>query len=1073
MSENLKSGDSPMLLLEHDKLYFKLGTHKMVHFVNPRVIDASTFVFPLNTMLHWLNISDAIAPLTREYGYLVNMDRVFVKTIFSYNDDACLGAFRHTNQRSETNIINDLIASEKTFKFIKPNVHDLPIPNKTLLVINYGALNARYIYNSNVLNRYYKWYNPYQKMTTQLMQANYRTDRNRYVTINIPSKLPSRVQLDKFANKIISGYLDDIPTYEYFNLIDLWRFLSPDIKEHSLLTNIPVEEYKNTTLMLIMDTKVALLNLNVLYSIVKEYGAVTKLQQLPAASAKKLFYLFICRIVEAASESYDTLLNKEDDPTSDVSININNITGVDDLAISVKNTSVVLDDELNKHPETEFLLAASKRNTDGNSDVDVVDEFDDVEITTNEISEIADTANNKKYTSKQEIYSEPMDTRGKIANEIVALNTYGVMSKNEMVRLHTILEEQPNKPSPYPGDNRTVGQLLDTNTDSYAITPESVNINADDVIKDKRIYRDWVTAFNKKYLQQQYKKDITRTIYALQSAGVVIEDYSVYENASILGATEEHVIKVKTLNGSPSVMKLTLPKIDEEANFKLSGNTYRVRMQRADLPLRKISNTEVGLTSYYGKYFISKATAKKNDIGYWIRNIIISLYEEQGVIKDLVIYSNNNFDCNVPNIYSYIARYIKSFRYNEAVFDFEYVKRVKLFNNLSPEEIVEIEANGTIVGSSNGNPIIIDSDEKLWVYNNNSFTEMEDFYTIFNIDKNDMPSEFISIRIYNKSLPVVLLLSYYLGLENLMIALGTKYTLVERNYKNKDTSKMLFIFKDKALLIDKDHSDGELILAGLMALKDVTSITDYELFTERSGYDVIFTKLELPLLYRNEIRLLETLYVDPITETVLKEMDEPTNFKGLLLRSAEILVNDNYLNPNNINGMCIKGYERIAGMTYKRLVQALKEHENRTHFSKSKMLINTRSVIQAIGEDSTTVLIDDLNPIAVLKQTEDVTYLGEFGRSKDSMSKDTRSLHESEIGIMSEASKDSGDVGISAYLSAAPKIKNIRGFIDTFDFKKDGISSVLSTSAMLAGFAQTDDPKRLNKLGRLYGNVQC
>lgn len=479
------------------------------------------------------------------------------------------------------------------------------------------------------------------------------------------------------------------------------------------------------------------------------------------------------------------------------------------------------------------------------------------------------------------------------------------------------------------------------------------------------------------------------------------------------------------------------------------------------LPIRKISSTEVSLSSYYGKYFVSKASIKREDIGYWLKKLLTAKYEEQKDFKDMVYMENDNRDAIVPNIYAYIARYVKSFTYKNIQFNFEFASRAKMFPELDASQIAAIETHGVIVGVRTGCPVIIDVEERLWVYKNEEYTEVDDFYTMLGISREDLPVEFASIKIYNQTFPIVLLLSYYVGLEDLLRVLETQHEIVDRGYKNTDPNKYIIRFRDNALLITKDYADSDLILYGLTAYKEMLANTSYEILSDRTGFDVIFSKLELPLLYRNELRLLETMYVDPVTESILKELGEPITFKGLLIRCAEILVDDNYVHPNNINGVCIKGYERISGMMYKRLVMSLKDHENRSHFSKSKMMINSYSMIQAINEDSTTVLVDDINPIAMLKQVEDTTYLGEFGRSKDGMSKDTRSLHPSEIGIISEASKDSGDVGITAYLSAAPKLKSTRGLVGEFDIKKDGFSSIFSTSAMIAGFPKTDDPKRL------------
>jgi hypothetical protein len=205
--------------------------------------------------------------------------------------------------------------------------------------------------------------------------------------------------------------------------------------------------------------------------------------------------------------------------------------------------------------------------------------------------------------------------------------------------------------------------------------------------------------------------------------------------------------------------------------------------------------------------------------------------------------------------------------------------------------------------------------------------------------------------------------------------------------------------------------------------------------------------LDIPVLYSNEIKIIETLFVDPVTEKILIKMDKPDNFKGLLLESNIMLLDDQYQNPNDVTGMVFRGSERIAGMMYKELVTAYKEHLNRSSFGKSKITVNPYGVMSKIEVDSTTMQVDDLNPMAAIKQLEDITALGVGGRSKDGMSIDTRKVYPSDIGIISEASIDSGDVGMKAFASSSPLITNTLGMTGKFDPSKHTAANIFSTGA--------------------------
>jgi hypothetical protein len=69
---------------------------------------------------------------------------------------------------------------------------------------------------------------------------------------------------------------------------------------------------------------------------------------------------------------------------------------------------------------------------------------------------------------------------------------------------------------------------------------------------------------------------------------------------------------------------------------------------------------------------------------------------------------------------------------------------------------------------------------------------------------------------------------------------------------------------------------------------------------------------------------MNQMFVDPITRDLLIEMKEPTDFRGLLIRSAQMLLNDQH--PKEFDGafMRIKGYERFAGAVYNELVETLR-----------------------------------------------------------------------------------------------------------------------------------------------------
>lgn len=211
------------------------------------------------------------------------------------------------------------------------------------------------------------------------------------------------------------------------------------------------------------------------------------------------------------------------------------------------------------------------------------------------------------------------------------------------------------------------------------------------------------------------------------------------------------------------------------------------------------------------------------------------------------------------------------------------------------------------------------------------------------------------------------------------------------------------------------------------------------------------------------------MFVDPITERILLEMREPTDFVGLLVRSVELLLTRYHNDEVDMTGMRVVGNERIAGEIYTQMVNALRVHNRHGVKANYPIEVNPEAAWMSLLKDTSKQMEECLNPIQDLKQQEVTTFGGNGGRSRQSLVKRTRAHHENSIGVISELSVDSSDAGNNTYLSANPKFKSIYGLPDnsgTGEMNKDlAPENIMSTSAMMQPCLDMDDPKRLNFCG--------
>lgn len=1027
----------------------KYLTRKSQNFLQPLIIDAKTFQFPKNVIYYNFKVSDTIFRLDRFVPYLGGLDgKVIVKNILNYTSPTPVGIV-HKGPLSDLSIKDVMVKMEKTFRYLTPLADKVEVRDKDLLTINFGALNHTYKYTQHPLNVYYKWYNCFNTIIDTVKINLSKTDKYIFMNYDLPMSLPSRDDLNKISkHKVNSATLNVLTDYTYFNLLELWNWLDPEQHPDTILSKLTYKELSKIIFMFTYENKIILINLAYLYNLNKEFNFTGEIGDINRTSNKlskdmlrKYVYILIYKLIESTPADMEKIDNTADELT--LKIGIKGVNGEEDYVYKDNFDDVDADTAL-EHD----VIEKENQELDG-------------ELSNIEIKETIKDENTEVVESFDEIKDVDIGYSTKILKEVDKLKEFGIINKSSRDKNVTTIEKMLKSKSPF-GDDTTIGEMLDDSKDVFEL--EEVEIRDTNVVFDKEYNKNVIGSMNKTYFKHQYKKDIVRSLFSVQLNNCIIEDISIEKTESILGNVDNITLKVNSLNGRATTLKTIIPEFSEDGSFKLSNNNYIMRPGKQDLPIRKIEYNMVALSSNYGKLFVSKATYAKDDLGGWIKKALSAKYEVDPEFKDLVTLACDNQDGKLPMQYSLIARHVKSFRLKDNYYFFEFKNRNKIIKDLTINGLNALEQNDMVlIGSSKfGKPLLIGQDNVIYV-KEETLKPIGKLFDLLEIDIDDGPIEFINIRLYTRQMPIVLLIGYYFGLENVLKMLGMKYTLVNEK-KVPITSKQYKIkFRDTTLVVDKDYGVGDSIIYGLTSIKDAVVKVDFKSLNNKAKYEILFHSMGLGVLYINEIKNLENLYIDHLTKVSLKKLKLPVNFKSLLVKACEILKDDNYINPNDVSGVCVKGYERIAGMLYHEIVTSLKEFNNKSEFSKSKITLNPYGMLAKINEDSTTVLVDDLNPISLIKQSEDLNSLGFGGRSKEGMNRDTREMHITEIGIVSEASKDSGDVGISAYLTATPNITNIKGLVsETPITEKTSWANMLSTSATLAPFATTEDVKRNN-----------
>lgn len=699
-------------------------------------------------------------------------------------------------------------------------------------------------------------------------------------------------------------------------------------------------------------------------------------------------------------------------------------------------------------------------------DTDNVLEEDEDSIT-EEIREIEKT----EVTDALNIRKIPIEKKEPLINKTNKIKTPEEKAKES---LDNVIKQSPMSVSKYDAfrksstkyksikldknKNTTVKELLEFKEGEINFTEEELKNN-----------KTTTQLMDKKYIDKYMEKDIASMIVNVQSNGALIQDISRKTVSNISGESDYYTVKIKPIEGESSTLKIRVPKLEEDGTFKIGAKRYSLSKQRRSLPIVKINDSTVSLTSYFGKTFVRRDSTRVFNYEKWlISNIRANVSKEDtAIIKET--RSANVFDnsLKVPSIYSLLSKYFKAITTNTCFIYLDYSKARERFNDLLVDSC--IKNNLTFIGVYNKKLALGVDEDNIFYYLDptGNKTELGTIEDICGLDLAKAPTESINIEIMGKEIPIGLILAYKLGLSKLINNLDLKYyrTVPVKSRAHLEPHEYYIRFNDYNLILSKKDRLGSLILSGLSKCNDTTKNHSIYLLDKPEIYFTVLEGIKIPGRYTKEIDLYYNMFIDPITERILLDMDEPNDFGSLLVRACELLLTRYHPDETDTAYQRIAGYDRIPGEIYTQLVKAMREHNRHGIKANYPIEMNPEAVWLAIATDTIKQPTERLNPLQDIKQRNSVTYAGNGGRSKVSLTKEKRNYHKNSVGIISESSVDSGDSGNRVYLSANPKFKNIYGVpshaTDNVNIKELEAENTMSSVAMMVPFIDTDDPKRI------------
>jgi hypothetical protein len=943
---------------------------------------------------------------------------------------------------------------------------------RTLVCENFAPLLFTKRYTTSFFANYYRWVNIRHTMwkhMDKLIDA--QPERCQFVRMILPPVLPALPALRLAEKRIDRTTLSKLQGWETYNLLDMFQWLG-ELRAESPMGNLKEANLSKVNMVFQSQDKWFCINLGLLDSWRAKIVDGKKTEGVDPFVLQKRFLKAMMTLQEAHTivdiedeaeqeDDEDDLhgVDNEKKPTPKRRAEDMQPEALTDEEEMISDAS--FQEEMERHLK-EDLEQAKK---DGLMDDDLDKDLDGLTM----IEENAEAAEGDALAATDLIVigGERKGMDQGIIEKANELADTGMVSGAEYRRLMKLANSYKEIPNPY-----GKGTLAD----HMVIKPESLKITKPVLIPDsptvfdKSMLQSSLLEFDKRYIEDILPKDVVNSVMSIQNAGVAVTSYEVEDVEDVLNHYEIHTIKLTPATGQSSTIRFKIPKVDSDGSYLANGVRYSLRKQRGDVPIRKVSSSRVALTSYYGKVFVDRSERAVNDYPKWLCNKIraIGLDDKDPRVTDMK--PSNVFDhlLNVPKLYSTLAQHFRRFKAVGIEFVLEYTKREEEFG---AKAVHAAEGKGLVVIGRKGTELVlVDQFDTLYAVKARGLEPLGKIEELLDLDITNAPMEMAELRVFNKTIPLGLVLSYYLGLERVIKSLkpsSFRRSPVGERLKLAD-GEYVVRFADENLIFHRDDKVIALLMEGFNTYAKTIKNYSVHDFNRKDVYLNVLETNKIGVRFLRELDLLRDMFVDPVTYDLLVEMKEPTQWEGLLTRATELLVTDWAPAETDMEYMRIKGYERIAGAVYAEVVRSTRIHNARRGSSGNKLEMAPHAIWQSIQEDPSKGLVEESNPIECLRTQEAVTFGGVGGRSRRSMVKRSRVFHPNDMGVISESTVDSGDVAISTFLTADPNFTSLRGISGRYKPGVDGATKLISTAALVSPCADRDDPKRVNFIGIQY-----
>jgi hypothetical protein len=1080
--------------LFHNVFYRNIGVRRPGMMVDPPIIDY--LILPKEVFLHHYQEGDGVLDIDTSASYLQGYGNVILfDVVTAYDETVETKLLKKTFQ--DMPAIVKFTKDHRNFKFLKDPHLTNNDPSK-LVIRNYNFLKEHYTTIRARQTAFWKWQAVNKTIWRNISKASAECSRINVVIVDVGDEVVSLSILNSFSKRndeqSVNGVITMFNTTEKLNIRDFYNWLNPETRKHTNIGELNDTAMSRTDIVFRSKTgKMVVLNLGYINSWIKGQNNLTEFPTISQYSfdvIQKSFVVFIMKLTSTAAvveeipeeeEINNSTIDEEATEGSDNEVTRSHkvklkVTGISEISSVDVKARLAKKDDANESSSEGASLDDKLDTID--ADLSTIEDIDKkkrdqkgIKVDDNgEVTIVDAHVTTKTYEQLHvEVFTLKTPKDAFIAKAEHAADT-GLLSAAEYRKYIKQVEEFYEMPDPF-NPKRKIKDIIETDPATLTLSKESSELRTTGFVPDESMKESTLNSFGKDYIRNQMTKDFISQIAMFLKAGVSIRNIEVEEDITVIGGYRNIRVTLDPIGGASSTLLFSIPIVEDDESFTVGGNKYKMKKQRVDLPIRKISPTEVQLSSYTGKTSVSLSETKsKNYYEWFMKQFNLRRMEDNSIITNVV--PGDVFDSTIkaPPMYCFMSEYFDSFKIGKVKFVMDYDIRHDEFDPKLTEECLKIEktAPGYITCGlvDKNTPVFMSNGDKdipegcIFVYRDKTLQPNGRLQDILKIVDTDAPVDYSSVKIFSKAIPVGVFLSYFYGFKEMLTLAKAKYRVVEgRKNKELQTYEFAVSFADVSYIFDRRQKTASMIVAGFHEYEKLIKKYPAEEFQSKDVYLLLLLSKGLSSVYIREMENVRDIFIDSVTLTVLKEMKEPLTYDGLLIRATELLETRYHPHPKDVNYQRFRYFERFSGAIYKDLADSYRQFRMKNLSGKTKIEMSPFQVRNSIMKDPTVHISQDINPIKNIKEGEAITFNGQGGRIARAMNRKSRESHVSSPGVISEATVDSSDVGVNEYFSTNPDIYNTLGMVSA-NRKEINPTNVFSIAALLAPSTARDDAKR-------------